>query len=74
MRFLGFVYAQAARQLFANCYIYVQPSVVEGNSPASFACHSRNYSSTLPLVGFGAAGGVSVEVRMYSMPTMVAVG
>jgi len=34
VRFLGFVYAQAARQLFANCYIYVQPSIMEGNSPA----------------------------------------
>jgi len=34
VRFLGFVYGQAARQLFANCHIYVQPSVMEGNSPA----------------------------------------
>ena len=34
IRFLGFVYGQAARQLFANCYVYVQPSVMEGNSPA----------------------------------------
>ena len=34
VRFLGFVYGQAARQLFANCYVYVQPSVMEGNSPA----------------------------------------
>ncbi len=34
VRFLGFVYAQAARQLFANCYIYVQPSIMEGNSPS----------------------------------------
>jgi glycosyltransferase involved in cell wall biosynthesis len=34
VRFLGFVYGQAARQLFSNCYLYVQPSVMEGNSPA----------------------------------------
>lgn len=34
VRFLGYQYGQAARQLFANCLIYVQPSVMEGNSPA----------------------------------------
>ena len=34
VRFLGYAYGQAARQLFANCLIYVQPSVMEGNSPA----------------------------------------
>lgn len=34
VRFLGFVYGQAARQLFANCHVYVQPSIMEGNSPA----------------------------------------
>ena len=34
VRFLGYAYGQAARQLFANCYMYVQPSVMEGNSPA----------------------------------------
>lgn len=34
VRFLGYAYGQAARQLFANCYLYVQPSVIEGNSPA----------------------------------------
>lgn len=34
VRFLGFVYGQAARQLFSSCYLYVQPSVMEGNSPA----------------------------------------
>lgn len=34
VRFLGYVYGEAARQLFANCYVYVQPSVMEGNSPA----------------------------------------
>jgi len=34
VRFLGYAYGQAARQLFANCLIYVQPSLMEGNSPA----------------------------------------
>ena len=34
VRFLGYQYGDAARQLFANCLIYVQPSVMEGNSPA----------------------------------------
>ena len=34
VRFLGYRYGMAARQLFANCLIYVQPSVMEGNSPA----------------------------------------
>ena len=34
VKFLGYQYGQAARQLFANSLIYVQPSVMEGNSPA----------------------------------------
>jgi glycosyltransferase involved in cell wall biosynthesis len=34
VRFPGYAYGQAARQLFANCLIYVQPSLMEGNSPA----------------------------------------
>lgn len=34
VKFLGYQYGQTARQLFANCMIYVQPSVMEGNSPA----------------------------------------
>jgi len=34
VRFLGYQYGSAARQLFANCLIYVQPSLMEGNSPA----------------------------------------
>lgn len=34
VKFLGYQYGVAARQLFANCLIYVQPSVMEGNSPA----------------------------------------
>lgn len=34
VRFLGYQYGEAARQLFANALIYVQPSVMEGNSPA----------------------------------------
>ncbi len=34
IHFLGYVYGRAAQQLFANCLIYVQPSLMEGNSPA----------------------------------------
>jgi glycosyltransferase involved in cell wall biosynthesis len=34
VHFLGYAYGQAARQLFANCLVYVQPSLMEGNSPA----------------------------------------
>jgi len=34
VKFLGFVYGNAARQLYANCFIYVQPSLMEGNSPS----------------------------------------
>ena len=34
VRFVGYQYGLAAQQLFANCLIYVQPSVMEGNSPA----------------------------------------
>ncbi len=34
VHFLGFQYGLAARQLFANSLIYIQPSVMEGNSPA----------------------------------------
>ncbi len=34
VRFLGYQYGKAAKQLFANCLLYVQPSLMEGNSPA----------------------------------------
>jgi glycosyltransferase involved in cell wall biosynthesis len=34
VHFLGYQYGDTARQLFANCLVYVQPSVMEGNSPA----------------------------------------
>lgn len=34
VRFLGYVYGAEAQQLFANARLYVQPSLVEGNSPA----------------------------------------
>lgn len=34
VKFLGYQYGMAARQLFSNCLIYVQPSIIEGNSPA----------------------------------------
>jgi glycosyltransferase involved in cell wall biosynthesis len=34
VKFLGYRYGAEAQQLFANALIYVQPSVMEGNSPA----------------------------------------
>jgi glycosyltransferase involved in cell wall biosynthesis len=34
IHFLGYVYGKAAQQLFANALIYIQPSLMEGNSPA----------------------------------------
>ena len=34
IRFLGYVYGAKVKELFANCLIYVQPSLMEGNSPA----------------------------------------
>ncbi len=34
VRFLGYVYGSDVQQLFANCLLYVQPSLMEGNSPA----------------------------------------
>jgi glycosyltransferase involved in cell wall biosynthesis len=34
IKFLGYVYGSAVQQLFANCLIYVQPSIIEGNSPS----------------------------------------
>ena len=34
VRFLGYVYGTEVEQLFANCLVYVQPSLMEGNSPA----------------------------------------
>lgn len=34
VHFLGYVYGKAAQQLFANAMIYIQPSLMEGNSPA----------------------------------------
>lgn len=40
VRFPGFVYGQDARQLFANCLVYVQPSLMEGNSPALMSAMS----------------------------------
>jgi glycosyltransferase involved in cell wall biosynthesis len=44
VHFLGFVYGLEARQLFANCAVYVQPSAMEGNSPSllsAMACGRR---------------------------------
>lgn len=34
IHFLGYVYGKAAQQLFSNALIYIQPSLMEGNSPA----------------------------------------
>jgi glycosyltransferase involved in cell wall biosynthesis len=34
VHFLGYRYGEEVKQLFANCLIYVQPSIMEGNSPA----------------------------------------
>lgn len=34
VKFLGYVYGSDAQQLFGNCLLYVQPSLMEGNSPA----------------------------------------
>ncbi len=34
VRFLGYVYGDAATQLFAHAYLYVQPSEIDGTSPA----------------------------------------
>ena len=34
VRFVGYQYGSAARQLYANCLIYIQPSIMEGNSPS----------------------------------------
>jgi glycosyltransferase involved in cell wall biosynthesis len=37
IRFLGFVFGEPYRQLCAHAYVYVQPSLVEGTSPALLA-------------------------------------
>lgn len=34
IHFLGYVYGRDVQQLFGNCLLYVQPSLMEGNSPA----------------------------------------
>lgn len=34
VRFVGYQYGQLARQLYANCLVYIQPSIMEGNSPS----------------------------------------
>lgn len=40
VKFVGYQYGMTARQLFANCLIYIQPSVMEGNSPALMSAMS----------------------------------
>ncbi len=34
IRFLGYVYGAAYRELLANCYLYIHPLLVDGTSPA----------------------------------------
>lgn len=40
VKFVGYRYGLEARQLFANCLIYVQPSIMEGNSPSLMSAMS----------------------------------
>jgi glycosyltransferase involved in cell wall biosynthesis len=58
IRFLGYVYGQSARQLFANALVYIQPSLMEGNSPAlmsAMACQRcvivSNIEQNLETIG-----------------------
>lgn len=37
IKFLGYVYGTAYKQLISHAYLYVQPSIVEGTSPALLA-------------------------------------
>jgi glycosyltransferase involved in cell wall biosynthesis len=61
IHFVGYAYGDAARQLFAHCRIYVQPSRVEGNSPSlmsAMACGRCVVVSNIPanLETMGDAG------------------
>ncbi len=58
IHFLGYVYGKAAQQLFANALIYIQPSLMEGNSPAlmsAMACQRcvvvSNIDQNLETIG-----------------------
>lgn len=73
VRFLGFRYGEAAQQLFAHCMIYVQPSLVEGNSPAlmsAMACGRPVVVNGIPQnretigeSGLACAPGNSADLR-----------
>jgi glycosyltransferase involved in cell wall biosynthesis len=67
VHFLGYVYGEGAQQLFANCYIYVQPSIMEGNSPSLMTamsygrcCLVSNIEQNLETIG---DGGLSFRVN-----------
>jgi len=73
VRFVGYQYGDSARQLFANCLIYVQPSVMEGNSPAlmsAMACGRcvvvngiEQNRETIGDAGLAFAPGESADLR-----------
>jgi glycosyltransferase involved in cell wall biosynthesis len=73
VRFLGFRYGETARQLFAHCLIYVQPSLVEGNSPAlmsAMACGRPVAVNGIPQnretigeAGLACAAGDATDLR-----------
>lgn len=73
VRFVGYQYGDTARQLFANCLIYVQPSVMEGNSPAlmsAMACGRcvvvngiEQNRETIGDAGLAFAPGESADLR-----------
>lgn len=73
VRFVGYQYGDAARQLFANCLVYIQPSVMEGNSPAlmsAMACGRcvvvngiEQNRETIGEAGLAFASGDSDDLR-----------
>lgn len=73
VHFVGYQYGDTARQLFANCLIYVQPSVMEGNSPAlmsAMACGRcvvvngiEQNRETIGEAGLAFAPGDSTDLR-----------
>lgn len=73
VRFVGYQYGDAARQLFAHCLVYIQPSVMEGNSPAlmsAMACGRcvvvngiEQNRETIGEAGLAFAPGESADLR-----------
>ncbi len=73
VHFVGYQYGDTARQLFANCMLYVQPSVMEGNSPAlmsAMACGRcvvvngiEQNRETIGDAGLAFAPGDAVDLR-----------